>query len=59
MAVIKILGILVDMLLDTASDVYVPYVTMYRKGIKQMITQCMNSIYGTMVNIILQYIVYP
>ena len=49
MAIIKIRGILVDMLLDIAPNVYGLYVTIDRKGIKQLINQCMNAIYGTMV----------
>ena len=53
MAIIKIHGILVDMLLDIAPDVYGLYVTMNRNGIKQLIKQCMNSIYGTMLASIL------
>ena len=45
MAIIKIRGILVDMLLDIAPDIYGMYVSMDRKGIKKLITQCMNAIY--------------
>jgi hypothetical protein len=37
MAIIKIRGILVDMLIDIAPDVYSPYVTTDRKGVKQVI----------------------
>ena len=49
MAIIKIHGILVDMLPYIAPDFYGPYLTTDRKGIKQMINQCMNAIYATMV----------
>ncbi len=55
MAIIKIRGILVDMLLDIAPDVYKPYVTMDRKGVKQLIVQCQNAIYGTMMASLLYY----
>ena len=49
MAIIKIRGFLVDLLLDIAPDVYGPYVTTNRKLIKKMIPQCVNYIYGAMV----------
>ena len=55
MAIIKIRGISVNMLLDIAPVSYGLYVTMDRKGIKKLITQCMNTIYGTVVAIILYY----
>ena len=53
--IINIRGILVYMLLDIAPDLYGPCINIYVKRIKQLITQCMNSIYGTMVAIILYY----
>jgi phosphopantetheinyl transferase len=49
MAIIKIRGVLVDMLLEIASDVYKDFVTTDKKGTKQLIVQCQNAIYGTMV----------
>ena len=55
MAIIKIHGILVDMLVEIAPDVYKPYVTMDKKGIKQLVVQCQNAIYGTMVASLLYY----
>jgi hypothetical protein len=55
MAIIKIRGILVDMLLNIASDVYKPYVTTDKKGAKQVIVQCQNAIYGTMMASLLYY----
>ena len=55
MAIIKIGGILVDMLLDIYAYVYGTYWTMDRKGIKQIITQCINAMYGTMVASLLYY----
>ena len=44
-----------DMLLDIDPYVYVPYITTDSKGIKQLITQCMNIIYRTMVSRLLYY----
>ena len=55
MDIINIRGILVDMLLDIALDVYGPYGTIESKGIKKLITQGMNTIYVTMVASILYY----
>jgi hypothetical protein len=55
MAIIMIRGILVDILLDIAPDVYKPYVTTDRKGVKPLIVQCQNAIYGTMMASLLCY----
>jgi hypothetical protein len=55
MAIIKIRGILVDMLLDIAPNVYTPFVTLDRKGVKQVIVQCLNAIYGTTMASLLYY----
>ena len=55
MYIIKIHGILVCMLLDIDPGVYGPYVNIDRKIIKQLINQCINAIYGTMVAILLYY----
>ncbi len=55
MAIMKIRGVLVDMLLDIAPDVYEPYVTTDKKGTKQLVVQCQNAIYGTMVASLLYY----
>ena len=55
MAINKIRGILVEMLLDIAPDVYGLYVTVDRKVIKQLTNQFMNAIYGTMVASLLYY----
>ena len=55
MAIIKICRILVDILLDISPDVYGTYITTDRKGTKQLLTQCMNSIYVTMVESVLYY----
>lgn len=55
MAIIKIRGILVDMLEDIAPTVYTPFVSTDKKGGKQLIVQCKNAIYGTMVASLLYY----
>jgi hypothetical protein len=55
MAILKIRGVLVDMLLKIAPDVYGPYVTTDKKGVKQVIVQSLNAIYGTMVASLLYY----
>ena len=55
MYIIKIRGILVYMLLDIDPGVYGPYVNIDRKIIKQLINQCINAIYGTMVASLLYY----
>lgn len=46
---------LVDILEAIAPDVYTPYVTKDRKGEKQLIVQCHNAIYGTMIAALLYY----
>ena len=55
MAFIKIRGILVDILVAIAPDVYKPYVTRDKKGVKQLLVQCQNALYGTMVASLLYY----
>ena len=55
MAIINIRGVLVNILLEIAPDVYGSYVVTDRKGIKQLILQCQNSIYGTTTAILLYY----
>ena len=55
MVIIKIRGIFVDVLLGINPYGYAPYANTYRKLIKKLITQCINSIYGTMVASLLCY----
>jgi hypothetical protein len=55
MVFIKIRGVLVDMLTDIDSGVYKPYVSTDKKGTKQLLVQCQNAIYGTMVASLLYY----
>jgi hypothetical protein len=55
MALIKIRGILVNILVEIAPDVYKSYVSKDKKGSKQLLVQCQNSLYGTMVASLLYY----
>jgi hypothetical protein len=55
MAFIKIRGILVDILVEIAPDVYKSYVSNDKKGSKQLLVQCQNALYGTMVASLLYY----
>jgi hypothetical protein len=55
MAIIKIRGVLVDILVEIAPDVYKSYVTTDKKGTKQLLVQCQNALYGTMVASLLYY----
>ena len=54
-AFIKIRGVLVDILVEIAPDVYQPYVTKDRKGVEQLLMQCQNALYRTMVASLLYY----
>jgi hypothetical protein len=55
MAFIKIRGILVDILLEISPDVYKSYVSKDKKGSKQLLVQCQNALYDTMVASLLYY----
>jgi len=55
MAIIKVRGILVDMLEEIDPKTYKPYVTNDKNGTKQLVVQCLNAIYGTMVASLLYY----
>jgi hypothetical protein len=55
MVFIKIRGILVDILVEIAPDVYKSYISKDKKELKQLLVQCQNALYGTMVAIILYY----
>ena len=55
MAIIKIRGILVDILVDLAPDVYREFVTTDKKGVKKLVVQCRNALYGTMVESLIYY----
>jgi hypothetical protein len=55
MAIIRIRGELVDMLVEIAPDTYKPYVSVNHKGLKTLIVRYHNAIYGTMVASIQYY----
>jgi hypothetical protein len=48
-AIIKVCGVLVDILVQIAPNVYKSYVMTDKKGTKQLLVQCQNALYGTMV----------
>ena len=53
--IIRIRGPLVDMLVEIAPEVYGPYVTYDKHGNKQLLVECQNALYGTMVASLLYY----
>jgi hypothetical protein len=55
MAFINIRGVLVDILVEIAPCIYKSYVSRYKKGMKQLMVQCQNAMYGTMVASLLYY----
>jgi hypothetical protein len=54
-AFIKIGGVLVDILVEITPDVYKSYISRDKKGMKQLLVQCQNAMYGTMVASLLYY----
>jgi hypothetical protein len=52
---IKIRGILVDILVEISPEAYKSYVSQDNKGNKQLLVQCQNALYGTMVASLLYY----
>jgi hypothetical protein len=55
MVIIKICGVLVDILVQIAPDVYKSYIMTDKKGMKQSLVQRQNALYGTMVASLLYY----
>jgi N-methylhydantoinase B/oxoprolinase/acetone carboxylase alpha subunit len=53
--IICIRGMLVNMLVKIAPKVYEDYVTFDKKGNKQLLVECLNALYGTMVAALLYY----
>jgi hypothetical protein len=49
MTFIKICGVLEDILVKIAPDVYKSYVSRDKKGLKKLLVQFQNALYGTMV----------
>jgi hypothetical protein len=48
-------GVLVDILVQIAPDVYKSYIMTNKKGTKQLLVQCQNALYGTMIASLLYY----
>ena len=55
MEFINICGVLVDILVEISPDVYKLHVTTKKKGVKQLLVQCHNALYGTMVASLIYY----
>ena len=55
MAIINIRGVMLNILIETAPDIYETYVTTYLKRVKQLVLQFQNSIYRTMMESMLYY----
>ena len=53
--IIRMRGVVVDWLVKTAPEVYDPFVTTDKKGMKVLLVECWNAIYGTMIAGLLYY----
>ena len=53
---IKVRGILAEILCDIAPEVYLPYLHEDKYGVKYLILECLNAIYGTMIASLLYYL---
>jgi hypothetical protein len=53
--IIRLRGVVVDWLAKAALEVYGPFVTTDKKGMKVLLVECFNAIYGTMVAGLLYY----
>jgi hypothetical protein len=53
--IMRIRGHMVDVLVKVAPKVYVPYVSTNKQSRKQLLVECLNAIYGTMVASLLYY----
>ncbi len=53
--IIQIRGVVVDWLTKIAPEVYTQYVRVDRKGVKTLLVECMNAIYGAMIAGLLYY----
>ena len=53
--IMRIRGHMVDVLVKVAPTVYGPYVSTDKQGRKQLLVECLNAIYGTMVASLLYY----
>ena len=55
MAMIRVHGILADMLVDMAPDACRPHVTVDKKGVKHLMLQCLNAAHGAMTASLLHH----
>jgi hypothetical protein len=53
--IVRLRGEIVKVLLELAPNVYGPYVTIDKKGVKCLLVRCLNAIYGTVVASLLFY----
>jgi hypothetical protein len=53
--IIRMRGVVVDWLVKAAPEVYAPFVTTDKKGMKVLLVECWNVIYGTMIAGLLYY----
>ena len=53
--VIRLHGVLVDILKDIAPGIYTLFVTKNRNSVKSLLVQCLNAIYGVMIASLLFY----
>ncbi len=53
--IVRIRGLLVDILVSIAPDVYGPYMSTNKAGQKVLLVQCLNAVYGTMVAALLYH----
>ena len=53
--IVCIHGMLVDILVKIAPDVYKDYVRVNNMGEKQILVECLNALYGTMMASLLYY----
>jgi hypothetical protein len=53
--IIRLRGVVVDWLVKAAPEVYGPFMTTDKKGMKVLLVECLNAIYGTMIAGLLYY----
>ena len=54
-AIVRIRGLVADMLVEIAPEVYSPYIVKDKRGNSELLVICLNAIYGTMVTALLFY----
>ena len=53
--IVRLQGLVVDILCEIAPEVYLKYVMANKKGEKTLLVQCMNVLYGSMIALVLLY----